>query len=140
MFNIFTCILLNYWELDNILLNMAQYQEYLDILQTRAEIYRRWDFQLKKFLEKREFVEYNEVVQDSTKELKEIREHIRSIVFKAEISDLIERIERIEDDHLRANVEFHKSRILGQECSYNNVKNIEKEIMEMIQEMISDYA
>ena len=75
-----------------------------------------------------------------TKELKEIREHIRSIVFKAEISDLIERIERIEDDHLRANVEFHKSRILGQECSYNNVKNIEKEIMEMIQEMISDYA
>ena len=119
---------------------MTECQEILDILQTRAEVYRVWDVGLKNYKENNLHDTYNEIVLLSTIKLKDIRELVKNMKFPDEVEEIIRKIEELEDNHLRANVSYHKAVIAGEECNKRSVYAIENEIMELIQEIVASYS
>jgi predicted site-specific integrase-resolvase len=117
---------------------MSNWNEYLLVFHSRAEIYAKWNSELKKFLESRNYEDYNETVQISTQRLKALRECVRDTQYDPQIVETIQRLENLEDSHLRANVEYHKSKISGIDCNFTDIEDIQAEIMEVIQDFSID--
>ena len=119
---------------------MAELREIMEVLECRAQAYREWDYGLKVYLEDREHERYNELVQASTQRLKDIRLLVKGMDFPEGVGEIVAEIENLEDTHLRAKVEYHKSKITGNEAGIGNVREIENQIMEQIQEIVASYS
>mmetsp|Transcript_17986 Transcript_17986/g.17987 ORF Transcript_17986/g.17987 Transcript_17986/m.17987 type:complete len:80 (-) Transcript_17986:31-270(-) len=72
----------------------------------------------------------------STKELREIRESIIKLQLDGKAMEIIQKIEALEDTHLRRNVELQREKVQQMEGNNTLVREIEEEIMDLIQELI----
>lgn len=118
--------------------NMSEIQSYLSIFASRVEIYKKWDTHLQDFLANRNFLAYNTAIQETTQSLRTLRENAQKIEFPDNLKIIISSIELLEDQHLKANVEYHTGKITGSSDSRNIVRKIEEEIMELVQELSNE--
>ncbi|OMJ70923.1 hypothetical protein SteCoe_30988 [Stentor coeruleus] len=117
---------------------MSDIQSYLSIFAERVEIYKKWDTHLRDFLANRNFTAYNTAIQETTQSLRTLRENVKKIEYPDNLTIIISSIELLEDQHLKANVEYHTGKITGNSDSRNTVRKIEEEIMELIQELSNE--
>lgn len=112
-------------------------KNYLDLQERRAVIYKQWTSALNQFIKDKEPVFFQTFIGQSTKELREIRQNVSILELPVEILDIIQQIEKLEDDHLRKNVEFQRKKLQLIDSDNSDVIEIEEKIMDLIQEIIN---
>lgn len=114
-------------------------QNFIDLQERRALVYNRWNSALRKFTDPIEHTvtpeEYQEIVLDATRQLKELRESWLTVACSAYEGAFAAQISELEDRHLAATIKYHSCKIRQLPASYIEAAEIEEEISELLSEL-----
>jgi len=107
---------------------------FIALQEKRASIYSSWNKALLSFLEDKNSETYQKAISEATQQLKEIRDQVKTRGV-SEKADIVAKIEALEDQHLKQNVDYHRERVMGNTSNRLSIAQTEEDIMDLVVEL-----